>query len=123
VSEPADHVMARVWGAALAAAADRETAEDVTVSAFASADGGADADQLAATAVRLALRAAPAPEFGLMETPDAEAVALARLLGFKLDRIAAVLGVEVPEVRRRMRGGLAAVSRGRPPALTADAPA
>ncbi len=53
-----------------------------------------------------------APAFAAMAPPDAEAVALARLVGLKEDRIAAALGVELPEIRRRLRSGLTAAKHG-----------
>ena len=77
--------------------------------AFAAAEpAGMDAEGVAATAVRLALRSAPAPAFARMAPPDAETVALCRLLHLDVHRAAAVLGVAVPEVRRRLMRGLAA---------------
>jgi len=107
--EPDDATLARVYAAATAAAADPRAAEDATVRAFAMAEpAGMDAERLAATAVRLALRAAPAPAFARMAPPDAETVALCQLLRLDVHRAAAVLGVAVPEVRRRLTRGLAA---------------
>jgi len=109
VRQPSESTIARVFGAAVAAAADRRAAEDATVRVFAAPGArGSDGDQLAATAVCLAVRASPAPAFAAMSPPDAEAVALARLLGLKEGRIAAVLGVELSEIRLRLRRGLAA---------------
>jgi DNA-directed RNA polymerase specialized sigma24 family protein len=106
--EPDDTTLARVYAAATAAAADRRVAEDATVRAFASADSrGADAERLSATAIRLALRAAPAPAFARMRLPDAEAVALCRLLRLDVGGVAALLGIAAPEVRRRLTRGLA----------------
>jgi len=52
-----DKLIGRVLAAAVAAAVNRESAERATVRSFAEAAGGTwDADELAATAVRLALR-------------------------------------------------------------------
>jgi DNA-directed RNA polymerase specialized sigma24 family protein len=101
-SQPDDTAIARVYGAAMAAAADADAAEEATLRVFA-AEGAADrdAETLAATAVRLALRAAPDPE-------DRDAVALARLLCWPEPRIAAALDIDVPEVRRRLTRGLRA---------------
>jgi hypothetical protein len=107
--EPDDATLARVYAAATAAAADVGAAEDATVRAFAAAGAsGLDAERLAATAVRLALRTAPAPAFARMAPPDAEAVALCRLLRLDVHRVAAVLGIAAPEVRRRLTRGLSA---------------
>jgi hypothetical protein len=91
---PSRQLIGRVLGAAVAAAADRESADRATVRAFAEAAGGAwDADELAATAVRLALREAPAVPFCAMASEDAEAIALARLLQLPETRIAALLEI------------------------------
>ena len=103
---PDDAQLARVYGAAVAAAADAEIAADTTVRVFAAA-GGDDTEQLAATAVRLALRARPAPAFAHMRLADAEAVALCRLLRLDVGRVAALLGVATSEVRTRLTRGLA----------------
>jgi DNA-directed RNA polymerase specialized sigma24 family protein len=100
---PSDAVIASVLGAAGAAAGSHAAAEDATVEAFAR---GGDAERVAATAIRLALQAAPAPAFAPMCPQDAEAVALARLLRLPEGRIAALLGVPRSEVRRRLRRGL-----------------
>jgi DNA-directed RNA polymerase specialized sigma24 family protein len=105
----------RVFGAAAAAASDRAAAEQATLRAFEAGGERArstgerlDPDWLAATAVRLAVRAAPHDAFAPMDPADREAVALARLLGWREDRIAAELGVEVIDVRRRLVAGLRA---------------
>jgi DNA-directed RNA polymerase specialized sigma24 family protein len=109
LSPPSESTIARVFGAAVAAAADRRAAEEATLRVFAAEGRGeTDADRLAATAVCLAVRAAPAPAFAAMAPPDAEAVALARLLGLKEGGIAAVLGVDTPEIRLRLKRGLTA---------------
>jgi DNA-directed RNA polymerase specialized sigma24 family protein len=106
---PDDRTLGRVYAAATAAAADRGAAEDATVRAVAASNGsGADAERLSATAIRLALRAAPAPAFAAMQLPDAEAVALCRLLRLDVGGVAALLGIAAPEVRRRLTRGLAA---------------
>ena len=100
-----------VYAAALGAAADPATAEDATARVFAAAAlRRSDGDVLAATAIRLALRAAPAEPFAAMDGPDAEAVALARLLRADERRIATLLGVDRVEVRRRLRRGLCAIT-------------
>lgn len=111
--EPDDATIARVYAAATAAAADPRAAEDATVRAFAeAAPAGMDPERLAAAAVRLALRIAPAPAFARMALPDAETVAVCRLLRLDVHRASAVLGVAVPEVRRRLTRGLAATLPG-----------
>jgi DNA-directed RNA polymerase specialized sigma24 family protein len=103
---PDDAQLARVYAAAIAAAADLDTAADATVRVFAAA-GQDDTERLAATAVRLALRARPAPVFARMALADAEAVALCRLLRLDVGRIAGLLGVASAEVRKRLTRGLA----------------
>ena len=109
VREPVETVIARVYGAAVAAAADADTAEHVTLRVFAVAGASrADPDALAAAAVRLAVRTAPRRAFAPMAPADREAVALARLLRWREDRIAALLDIEVAEVRRRLACGLRA---------------
>ena len=54
------------------------------------------------------LHTAPAPAFARMDPPDAEAVALCRLLRLDVGRVAALLGVAAPEVRKRLTRGLRA---------------
>jgi DNA-directed RNA polymerase specialized sigma24 family protein len=104
--------LARVYGAALAAAASEETAADVTghVLAGAAVEPGSDERALVALAVRLAVRGAPHPQFAAMEPDDREAVALVRLAGCSDGEAARVLGVDVREVRRRLLRGLRAVA-------------
>ena len=109
VREPDEKAIARVYGAAVAAAADADSAEDVTLRVFAVAGASrAAAEALAAAAVRLAVRDAPRRAFAPMAPADREAVALARLLRWREDRIAALLDIEVAEVRRRLARGLRA---------------
>jgi hypothetical protein len=106
---PADATLARVFGAARAAAADQSAAEEATLRVFAAAGpGDPNPERLSAAAVRLVLRAAPAAPFAAMALADAEAVALTRLLGLGESRVAALLGVAPRELRRRLTRGLAA---------------
>ena len=111
VVSPADRV-ARIYGAALAAAASEKTAADVTghVLAGAAAEPGSDERALVALAVRLAVRGAPHPQFAAMEPDDREAVALVRLAGCTDGEAARVLGVDEHEVRRRLVRGLRAIA-------------
>ncbi len=100
-----------MYAAALGAAADVADAEDATARVFASAALRRGGEQvLAATAIRLALRAGPAEPFAAMDREDAEAVALARLLRADERRIGVLLGVDLAEVRARLRRGLCAVA-------------
>jgi DNA-directed RNA polymerase specialized sigma24 family protein len=108
-SQHDETAIARVYGAAVAAAADADAAEEATLRVFAAAGAAErDPETLAATAVRLALRAAPDPAFASMEVEDRDAVALARLLRWPEPRIAAALDIDIPEVRRRLTRGLRA---------------
>ena len=107
--EPDEASIARVYGTAMAAAADADAAEEATLRVFAAAGAGArDPEALAAAAVRLPLRAAPHAAFAPMAVGDREAVALARLLRWPEHRIAALLNVDVAEVCRRLTRGLRA---------------
>jgi DNA-directed RNA polymerase specialized sigma24 family protein len=110
---PDEATIARVLGAARAAADGEAAAEHAVVRAFAAAGRGPhDPERIAATAVRLALRDAPAAAFAAMAPPDAEAVALVRLVGLSAADTAAVLGVAAGEVGRRLTRGLVAVRGG-----------
>ena len=96
-----------MYAAALSAAAEPADAEDATARVFASAALRRSGEQvLAATAIRLVLRAGPAEPYAAMDREDAEAVALARLLRADERRIGALLGVDRAEVRARLRRGL-----------------
>ena len=106
---PADATLARVLGAARAAAADQSAAEEATLRVFAAAGPGEpSAERLSAAAVRLVLRAAPAAPFAAMAPADAEAVALTRLLGLGESRVAALLDLAPRELRRRLTRGVSA---------------
>ena len=109
-TKPTDAAIARVYGAALAVAADTEAAEDATVRVFAAA-ARADLATLVATAVRLALRAAPGKPFAAMALDDAEAVAVTKYSGLDEAGAAACLGLSRSELRRRLVRGLTAVRR------------
>jgi DNA-directed RNA polymerase specialized sigma24 family protein len=104
--------LARVYGAALAAAGSAGMAADVTghVLAAASVEPGSDERALVARAVRLAVRGAPHPAFAAMELDDREAVALVRVAGCTDGEAAGALGVDVAEVRRRLLRGLRAAA-------------
>ncbi len=106
-SEPA--CLARVYGAALAAAASPGMAADVTGHVLAGRPHD-DEDALVARAIRLAVRGAPHPSFAPMAPDDREAVALVRLGGCADSEAARVLGTDVAEVRRRLARGLRALA-------------
>ena len=92
-----------VYGAALAAAAGPAAAADVTQNVMvAAATDRADTRTLVARAVVRAMRTAPHAAFARMPGPEREVVALARLAGYTVPEIAAMLGLEPGEVRARM---------------------
>ena len=104
-----------VYGAALAASCDEETAHTVTERVFEEAVRGGehllrDRRRLAAQVIRYAVRTAPAVPFGLIDPQDREAVALARLAGYSVDEIALTLEIAPAEAKRRLRGGLEALA-------------
>jgi DNA-directed RNA polymerase specialized sigma24 family protein len=104
VDASVDHV----YGAALAASADRGAAEDVTQAVMVEAATGrarADARSLVERAVLRAVRVAPHPAFDAMGAGEREAVALARLAGYSVPEIADALGIAPPEVRSRLTSG------------------
>jgi DNA-directed RNA polymerase specialized sigma24 family protein len=104
-----------VYGAALAAAADRDAAGQVTYEVMTDAVTGqarADARSLIASAVLRSMRAAPHPAFAAMRTEEREAVALARLGGYTVPEIAEALGIAPAEARSRLTSGLRALAAG-----------
>jgi hypothetical protein len=108
-----DASLPRVYGAALAAAADPAIAEDVTCAVMAEAAAGsarADARALVGRAVLRAVEAAPDPAFAAMRSGDREAVALARLAGYTVDEVAGALGIAPAEARTRMTNGVRALA-------------
>ena len=111
-SQPTDAALARVYGAALTVAANADLAGEATVRVFAGA-AHADVRRLVATALQLALRAAPAAPFAAMALADAEAVAVTKYSGLDEAGAAAFLGLSTAELRRRLVSGLKA-ARPRP---------
>jgi DNA-directed RNA polymerase specialized sigma24 family protein len=108
-----DASVAHVYGAALAASADRGTAEHVTHPVTVEAAAGrarADARSLVERAVLRSVRAAPHPAFEAMAAGEREVVALARLAGYSIPEIADALGLAPPEVRSRMTSGVRALA-------------
>ncbi len=99
----------RVYGAALAAAADAGAAEDVAHEVLREAVAGrarADARSLVESAVLQAVRTAPHPAFAPLRAGDREAVALARLAGYSVAEVADALAIPSTEARSRMTSGL-----------------
>jgi Sigma-70, region 4 len=108
-----DASAAHVYGAALAASADRGAAEDVTRAVMVDAATGrarTDARSLVERAVLRAVRDAPHPVFDAMGAGEREVVALARLAGYSVPEIAEALGIAPPEVRSRLTSGVRAVA-------------
>jgi len=91
-------VLDRVYAAARAAALDDEAAADATRRALV-ADPDGTPEALAACLAAGGVYARIAPE-------DRDAVVLARVLGWKTDRIAAQLGTTPAEVTTRLSRGL-----------------
>ena len=99
----------RVYGAALAAAADPGAAETVTSEVLLDAAAGrarGDARSLIERAVLRAVRTAPHPALAPLSAPDRDAVALARLAGYSVAEVADALAIEPTEARSRMTSGL-----------------
>jgi DNA-directed RNA polymerase specialized sigma24 family protein len=92
-----------VYAAAHAACADQQAAAEVTRRVLV-ADPHGRPDVLAARGACLA--AVRAPAFATMEPGDRDAIVLARVLGWKTDRIAAALGTTPADVKTRLARGL-----------------
>jgi hypothetical protein len=97
-----------VYGAARAASRDEDAVADVAERVLRAAVGERllDRDRLVERAIRLGVTARPAQGFAAMDRLDREAVALARLAGYSAADVAATLGVDVGEAKRRMLRGL-----------------
>jgi DNA-directed RNA polymerase specialized sigma24 family protein len=105
--------VAHVYGAALAASADRSAAEDVTHAVMVEAAAGRarpDARSLVERAVLRSVRVSPHPAFGAMGAGERDVVALARLAGYSVPEIAEALGIAPPEVRSRLTSGVRALA-------------
>jgi DNA-directed RNA polymerase specialized sigma24 family protein len=106
-----DASVPRVYGAALAASADPEAAEDVTHEVMTDAIAGrtqADARSLVARALLSAVRDEPHPSLAPMMIEEREVVALARLGGYTVPEIAEALDIAPAEARARMTRALRA---------------
>jgi DNA-directed RNA polymerase specialized sigma24 family protein len=101
-----------VYGAALAASRDELAAAGVTerVLEKAAAEDVIVRDRLVERAILAAVRRAPAPCFEVMQQPDRDAVALARLAGYSAEQVAASLGLSVKEVKASMLRALRAAA-------------
>jgi DNA-binding NarL/FixJ family response regulator len=101
--------MPRVYGAALAASANAETAEGITRELMTDAAAGrtrADARWLVERALLSAVRGEPHPALAPMRLEEREVVALARLGGYTVPEIAETLGIDPAEARARMTRAL-----------------
>ncbi len=108
-----------VYGAAVAASVDKASALAVTERVLieaarepAGAGRALDCQRLVENAIRLAVRSCPAEGFAAIEQGDREAIALARLGGYSVTEIAAVLETSAEDVKRRMSRGLRTVAQG-----------
>jgi DNA-directed RNA polymerase specialized sigma24 family protein len=101
-----------VYGAALAASSDERAAAGVTerVLKRAAAEDVVARERLVERAILTAVRRAPAPCFEVMQQPDRDAVALARLAGYSTEQVAVSLGLAVEEVKASMLRALSAVA-------------
>ena len=97
--------MDRVYAAARAAAADDESAAEVTRRVLL-ADPRGRPDALAVRGARLAALTAPHPALARMAPPDREAVVLARVLGWTVDEIAGGLEISRADALARLGRGL-----------------
>jgi hypothetical protein len=101
----------RVYGAALAASADPDAAQDVTYEVMSDAIAGrtrADARSLVERALLSAVRGDPHPSLAPMMIEEREVVALARLGGYTVPEISEALDIAPAEARARMTRALRA---------------
>jgi DNA-directed RNA polymerase specialized sigma24 family protein len=106
-----DASLPHVYGAALAASADSESAEEVTRYVMTDAVAGrtsADARVLVQRALLSAVRGDPHPALAPMQIEEREVVALARLGGYTVPEIAEALDIDPAEARARMTSALRA---------------
>ena len=118
----------QVHGAAVAASSDPESAAGVTERVLGDAarrhgpGQPIDRRRLVERAIRLGVRSCPAEGFAVIDEPDREPIALARLGGYSVTEIARALEISPAEVKRRMSRGLRSVAAAMPanpqPALT-----
>ena len=95
-----------VYGAALRAAADGESAEQATRAAYACSPEGEPLALLMTRAVRFALARSPGHGFEGLPLLEREAIGLARILDLTVPEIAQLVGCDAAEVKVRMRRGL-----------------
>jgi len=102
-----------VYGAARAAARTEAGARDATERAFRFARASDTRQALVAQAVRVAIGIDPAAPFDALDPDDAEALALVRLAGLRVDEVADLTGDDPVMVRRRLTAGLRTLSEPR----------
>jgi len=101
-----------VHGAAVAASSDPDSAAGITERVLGDAARGhvsgqaIDRRSLVERAIRLAVRICPAEGFAAIDEHDREAIALARLGGYRVPEIARALETSAGEVKQRMSRGL-----------------
>lgn len=105
-------VAPHVYGAAVAASRDERAAAGVTerVLKRAASENEIARERLVERTILAAVRHAPAPCFEVMQQPDRDAVALARLGGYSAERVATTLGLSVEEVKASMLRALRAAA-------------
>ena len=109
-----DRMLPRIYGAALAAAADLQAAARAAEQAMiADAAGAQRSIPPIAKAILAAMRDKPSQPFAALPALERETLALARLGGYKVPEIAAALGEDERTIRRRLLDGLTAM-RARP---------
>jgi DNA-directed RNA polymerase specialized sigma24 family protein len=99
------------YGAAVKAAAGRESAGRATRRAV-KRTAGAGRRELMASAVRLAVADTPCASLAILPPPQREAIALARIVGMGVDEIAGVVGAHPRVVKARLTSGLRALAAG-----------
>jgi DNA-directed RNA polymerase specialized sigma24 family protein len=100
-----------IYGAAIRAASGEESAARATVAAFSARNmnghgNGARRRALMVAAVRNALAEAPSEPLARLPHDEREAIGLVRILGLKVDEVAALLERDAREVKALMRDGL-----------------
>jgi DNA-directed RNA polymerase specialized sigma24 family protein len=117
-----------VHGAAVAASRDADSAARVTERVLGDAarnhapGQSIDRRRLVERAIRLGVRLCPAEGFAALDERDREAIALARLGGYRAPEIARVLETSPGDVKRRLSRGLLALTATIPATSTQPAP-
>jgi DNA-directed RNA polymerase specialized sigma24 family protein len=101
-----------IYGAALCASSDEESAADATRAAVQRPGGGESRRELMARAVAHALVSSPADPLGALTAPEREAIGLARIVGMSVDEIAEFTGRAAGDVKSSMLSGLKRLAGG-----------